>query len=143
MIIYPIKFQGSAKATPGMQVSWKTHASDTFLPCSIPPQFEGDGTHASPEDFFLLAVMNCFVATFKVYASYSKLAFDDVGVTANLIVDKNDEGKPCMRSVEMFVRLSGVANPERARMLVDKVLANGFILQSVKSELITHVSFDG
>jgi len=141
MIKYPITFQGSCDATPGISTSWETQATDTKLQCSVPVEFEGKGEFASPEDYFLMAVMNCFVATFKVYALYSKLAFKDLQLTAALTVDKNIEGKPCMKSVELLVNLTGVATPERARLLVDKVLANGFILQSIKTELTIQLTF--
>jgi organic hydroperoxide reductase OsmC/OhrA len=140
MITYPITFEGSAQATEGIQTSWETKATDTALLCSVPKEFEGSSENASPEDYFLLAVMNCFVATFKVYASYSKVSFRDLKVSAKLIVDKNEQGKPCMRKVAMDVNLSGISNPDRARLLVDKVLANGFILQSVKSELVANLT---
>jgi organic hydroperoxide reductase OsmC/OhrA len=140
MITYPITFEGSALATEGIMSSWQTKATDTHLSCSVPKEFEGSSENASPEDYFLLAVMNCFVATFKVYASYSKVAFNELKVAAKLIVDKNQDGKPCMRKVEMDVQLSGISNPARARLLVDKVLANGFILQSVKSELVANLT---
>lgn len=142
MITYPITFQGSAAATEGIKTRWSTQTPATSLQCSIPAEFEGSGDFASPEDYFLLAVMNCFVATFKVYAAYSKFSFRDLKVSGTLTVDKNDEGKPCMQEVMMHIKLTGVANTARAQTLIDKTLANGFILQSVKSKIVTSVSFE-
>ncbi len=140
MITYPITFHGKASAPEGMAASWEACASATALPCSIPKEFEGNGDFASPEDYFLMAVMNCFVATFKVYAFYSKFSFKALDISATLVVDKNSENKPGMQKVDLLVQLSGVTKPERARALVDKTMANGFILQSLKTELAATVT---
>jgi len=84
----------------------------------------------------------CFVATFKVYASYSKFIFRELRVAAVLHVDKNNEGKPCMHSVDLDVKIVGAPRRERAQLLVEKTLMNGFILQSLKTRLVTKVDFE-
>jgi organic hydroperoxide reductase OsmC/OhrA len=141
MITYPVRFTGKASAPAGMQESWATTASEQSFGCAIPEAFEGGGKAASPEDYFLLAVMNCFMATFKVYATYSKFDFTELGVDAVLLVDKSDEGRPCMHTVELDVRLTGATRRERAQLLVDKTLANGFILQSLKTRLTVSLTY--
>lgn len=142
MITYPIKFEGSALAPQGIATTWSTGASDFTFNCSVPKEFEGPGSECSPEDFFLMAAMNCFVATFKVYAHYSKFSFESLNVSAELIVDKNAEGKPCMKSVVLHALFKGAANHERAKSLVQKVMANGFILQSLKTEVSVETAFE-
>ncbi len=140
MIKYPLYFHGKSEAGPGMKTSWNTSASDREVMCSVPAQFEGDGTYQSPEDYFLLAVQNCFVATFKVYAQYSNLEFKTLSLESSLEVNPIENGKTVMKSVTLKISLSGVTNENRAKILIQKTLANGFILQSVKSEIKTEIT---
>ncbi len=140
MIQYPVQFSGKSVAASGIKTSWDTVASGHELNCSVPSEFEGDGTNPSPEDYFLLALQNCFVATFKVFAEYSKLTFTDLSVQSELEVDRNSEGKITMKSMVLNILISGVSDEKKARLLVDKTLKTGFIIQSVKTEIIPHVT---
>lgn len=140
MIQYPIQFFGQSDAGPGIQKSWSTEASGFAANCSVPKEFEGDGTFQSPEDYFLLAVQNCFIATFKVYAHYSKLTFDQLKIESELEVNKAEAGSVMMKSVSLRIVLAGITDEKKARLLVDKTLAQGFILQSVKTEIKSHVT---
>jgi organic hydroperoxide reductase OsmC/OhrA len=140
MIQYPVKFTGRSIASSGMKTSWHTMASGHELNCSVPAEFEGDGTNPSPEDYFLLAIQNCFIATFKVFAEYSKLTFHEVSIQSELEVDRNPEGKITMKSMALNIQITGVSDEKKARLLVDKTLKTGFIIQSVKTEITPHVS---
>jgi organic hydroperoxide reductase OsmC/OhrA len=140
MIQYPVQFSGKSVAVSGIKTSWDTVASGHELNCSVPAEFEGDGTNPSPEDYFLLALQNCFVATFKVFAEYSKLTFTDLSVQSELEVDRNSEGKITMKSMVLNIQISGISDEKKARLLVDKTLKTGFIIQSVKTEIIPHVT---
>lgn len=135
MIQYPLTFQGETISTSGISNAWKSKASNYELDIDIPVEFEGQGKAISPEDLYLLAIQNCFVATFKVYAQYSRLEFDQVAVTSELVVDKNEQNKPVMKKVKLNITLTNPNNENKAKVLVNKVIDNGFILQSVKSEI--------
>lgn len=137
MIQYPVTFHGNAAAGPGLLGSWSTAASEMLSTCTIPSAFEGSGEGLTPEDHFLLAVQNCFVATFKVYAHYSKVTFETLTVKATLTVDKDSMGLPCMQKVHLQIDLQGVVDSKRALILVRKTLDNGFILRSVKTQIET------
>lgn len=141
MITYPVSFFGESSTTAGMNVAWKTHASGFESTCSIPKEFEGPGSDFSPEDYYLLALKNCFVATFKVFAEYSKLSFDELNVSAELIVDRNEANRPVMKSIKLVVTLVNVSDEKKAMLLYNKTLANGLILCSVKTEIISEVHF--
>ena len=69
MIKFPMKFEAEAHATPGASTQW-TAQTDLLppIPSAIPPEFMGPGGGYSPEDLFALALLNCLIATFKVYA---------------------------------------------------------------------------
>jgi organic hydroperoxide reductase OsmC/OhrA len=135
MITYPVSFHGTSEATAGIQKEWKVSSSDFAVTCSVPREFEGSGSTFSPEDFFLLSLKNCFVATFKVYAEYSRLSFDLLKVTGELIVDKDENNKPVMKKLKLKIEISNPSDKKKADLLVKKTLENGFILQSVKTEV--------
>lgn len=141
MLSYPITFNGSASATSGMKTSWEVEASGFSEQCCVPAEFEGQGGTFSPEDFFLLALENCFVATFKVYAEYSKLNYQALNLKSQLIVDKDESGKPMMSAVHFDIELTGVSDEKRATLLVNKTLDSGFILRSVKTKITHHFRF--
>ena len=101
---------------------------------AIPPEFQGPGTGLSPEDLYAMALQNCFVATFKVFAEKSKFNFEKISVQAVLDVDRNAEGKPFMARIKLRVSLSGVAQEATAQRLLEKVSQNCMILNSVLSE---------
>lgn len=135
MISYPISFYGESMTKPGIESPWLTRASGFEGTCSIPTSFEGPGTDLSPEDYFLLAIKNCFVATFKVYAAYSSLSYRQLHVTAELVVDKNDLGRPVMSSVRLNVELYHPSDLKKAQKIFDKAMASGPILCSVKTQI--------
>ena len=141
MISYPISFHGASRASSGIQNEWKVTSSGLDTTCSVPKEFEGSGGAFSPEDFFLLSLQNCFVATFKVYAEYSRLSFDQLNVTGELIVDKNDNLKPVMKACKLIIELYNPSDKKKSDLLIKKTLENGFILQSVKTEIITQTIY--
>jgi organic hydroperoxide reductase OsmC/OhrA len=143
MVNFPVAFIGQSQATSGIKTAWMTSASEGESACCIPPEFEGQGGNFSPEDFFLLALQNCFVATFKVYAEYSKLSFTNLQVKGELIVDKNDDGKPVMKDFNLMIEIDEVQDQKKALLLIKKTLSNGFILQSVKTNVVSHILING
>ena len=79
--------------------------------------------------------MNCFDGTFKVYARMSKVAFSDLTVRGRLDLGKNEHGKTFMKKFQLYIQVHGVDRVDRAHTLVEKVLKDGFILNSIKSEI--------
>jgi organic hydroperoxide reductase OsmC/OhrA len=135
MIQYPILFKTNSESTPGLDQTWKVQSSDIQLTCAIPPEFEGGGGGLSPEDLFAQALTNCFIATFKVYAHHSRLEFKKVEAHAQLSVDLGDKGKPVMKSLRLEANIIGANNPAKAKTLAERAFQQGFILNSVKTEL--------
>lgn len=141
MISYPLSFYGSSDAQSGIQTEWEVVASDLTTKCAVPKEFEGPGNAFSPEDFFLLSLQNCFIATFKVFAEYSKLSFDNLNLSSELIVDKNENQKPVMKQLKLKIELVSPSDKKKADLLIKKTLENGFILQSVKTEILAEVIY--
>ena len=138
MIQYPLKFRFTAQGTSGIQQVWSTNTQDaSSMTCAIPPEFDGPGGGYSPEDFFGLAVMNCFVATFKVIAERSKLSFLEVKAQAELIVDRDAQGAPWMSAmnVQINLRLQPGQEHSRARHLLEKTAASCLVARSIKTDV--------
>lgn len=143
MIHYPLQFQFSSQATSGISQPWE--ASSPFedsSPCAIPPEFEGPGHGFSPEDFFGLAVINCFIATFKVIAERSKLEFSNIQARGTLVVDRDDQGVPWMKSMDIGItlQLGSLEARERALRLLEKTASSCLVARSIKTEV--HFNYD-
>ncbi len=134
MIQYPLTFDVHAKSSSGIQTTWTAQAMDYKVPVAIPPEFQGPGGGMSPEDLYALALTNCFIATFKVFAEKSRLSFNDVGVKARLEVDRNEKGHPWMARVHLKVHLTGVQQQEAAQRILDKTAQGCMILNSVNTQ---------
>ncbi|MBY0383956.1 OsmC family protein [bacterium] len=141
-IQYPMTFKAQSKAAPGMDTSWRVKSSENEMVCAIPPEFEGAGGGLSPEDLFAQALTNCFVATFKVYAQHSRLSFTEVRVQSDLIVDLDENKKPVMKKLVLNAMIVGAENPQKAQMLATRAMKQGFILNSVKTEIEFNISVD-
>lgn len=138
MKTYPMKFNVSAETTAGIASTWTGRAESTSeeVRVSIPPEFDGPGGGFSPEDLYALALENCFIATFKVFAEKSKLTYDKLSVNAELWVDRNEKGVPWMAKIELKVKLSGVSQNENAQRLLTKTSQSCMILNSVNTEKV-------
>ncbi len=133
---YPMKFLTSAEGPHGIQTSWTTRANsfEHDIPMSIPPEFDGPGMGLSPEDLYAMALQNCFIATFKVFAEKSKLSFQDIFVSSALEVDRDEKGRPWMARIHFKVKLTGVLQKDNARRILDRASQNCMILNSVLTE---------
>lgn len=133
MISYPMVFPVSAESKSGIESLWSSSAGPHSIEMAIPPEFQGKGGGFSPEDLYAMALSNCFIATFKVLAERSRLAFASVSVESKLIVDRGEGGKPWMARLEMDVKLTG-AEGEKALQLLKRTSESCMILNSVKTE---------
>ena len=142
MIKYPISFFAEAEAKSGIQSLWNVESQNISSHCAIPPEFEGPGGAISPEDLFAQALTNCFVATFKVYAEKSKVNFSNVKVNTELVADIGEDKKPVMKKCVLHVAISGCDNVARTKLLAEKAFQSGFIINSVKTEMVLDLSVD-
>jgi len=133
MIQYPMSFPVSASSSSGIQKRWTSEAQLQKLTLAIPPEFEGPGEGLSPEDLYALALQNCFIATFKVFAEKSRLSFEAINTEAVLQVDRDENGKPWMARFHLKVKLLGVEQKESAQRLLEKTSQGCMILNSVKT----------
>ena len=99
MVEYPMKFSVQSKSDGNISSPWSVSASGYSTTCNIPPDFSGSGGTFSPEDFFILALANCFVGTFKVYAKASRVEYDSIRVEAEMILDKVDASQAIAKCI--------------------------------------------
>lgn len=134
-----MRFDVLSEANTGIQSTWKTgpiheNQAPVWMSGAIPPEFEGPGGGYSPEDFYALALANCFIATFKVIAEKSKLVYSQIKAQGQLTVDRDEKGVPWMKSFSLQVVLIGATDPERALRLLEKSSQSCMVLNSVKTE---------
>ncbi len=139
----PLQFDCKTSASGDFSKNWNSQAPTESVNVAIPPEFGGHGGGFSPEDLFQMALCNCFLATFKVYAQNSKLTFEKIEIESHLIVDKDGKTlQPVMKSFSAKVKIYGANNVDRAKLLAEKAISSGFILNSVKTERIFEVSVE-
>ena len=135
MIRYPQTYTAQSHSNAGIQERWTSQAGEMpALTCAIPPEFEGPGQGTSPEDLYALALLNCFVATFKVFAEKSRVAFGSLNVTGTLTVDRDEKGVPWMAAFHLHAQVAGAEDAVRVRSLLEKTSRSCMILNSVKTE---------
>ena len=140
MIQYPIEFIAATKAAGGIKTNWSTTSSEGETAVAIPPSFQGPGGGHSPEDLFNYALVNCFVATFKVYAENSRLTFEGVSVASRLVVDLDEKRRPVMKEFFLQAKIKNPSSSDKAMLLAKKAADSGFILNSVKTQC--HFDFE-
>ena len=134
---YPMNFTATADATEGINSSWKAQTADEReLICSVPKEFEGPNTGLSPEDLYLQALLNCYIATLKVIAQNSKLSFASIAANGTLTLDQDSTGEAAwMRSATLKFSVLGADNPDRFRRVMERVSKQCMVLNSVKTNL--------
>lgn len=132
---FPLHFNAEAQAEFGISTHWD--CSSEKLPkikCSIPAEFSGPGGGYSPEDLFGHALINCLIATFKVYTEKSGLSFSNLKVKADIKMDIDPStNKMAITEIHTDINIQGASNPEKIRAVLDKSIADCAISNSIKS----------
>ncbi len=132
----PLTFHVQADTENGIQRDWTLKSGQFSTTCSIPTEFEGPGTAASPEDFFAQALTSCFIGTFKVYAAKSNIQFERLETAASIDMDMDEGTKQVVvKNFKLVATVTKPSNAERATMLANRAFKSGFILNSVKCKL--------
>ena len=139
MIRYPQDYEAISRSSAGMDSKWSSQAQGTSSPATdlvvaIPPEFEGPGGGHSPEDFYALALLNCYVATFKVFAAKSRIDFREIEARGVLTVDRDEKGAPWMARFKLAATVHGASDADRVLALLEKTSRSCMILNSVRTE---------
>ena len=100
-----INFSVSSTSPAGIKTLWEAKYADTSkrapLKMAIPHCFGGPGSEASPEDLYLLSLLNCLIATFKVFAEKSKLGYERLDGFANLNLIQKSSGVSYFKNISI------------------------------------------
>jgi uncharacterized OsmC-like protein len=131
---FPINFKVSAKAKKGISSYWNSKSDETSdeINCCIPKEFGGPGKAYSPEDFFALAVLNCIIATFVVYAEHANLSFNEFDSDAVAIMEKHSDNYLFISHLKIRINITESSNKEKIKALLDKAIKDCAISNSVK-----------
>lgn len=142
MVKFPIKFEVAASSSPGIGSRWEGSAGRLSpIVSAIPPEFMGPGDGYSPEDLFALALLNCLIATFKVYAEKSGLAFEEIKGRVSLTVDKiPGESGFAMTEADVSFDIRGVSDKARAKKMLDQAIKDCAISNSIKTGKTFHIN---
>lgn len=142
MIKFPMKFEARAASVAGVNSQWTGEAERLPpIPCAIPPEFMGPGGGYSPEDLFALSLLNCLIATFKVYAEKAGFHFQEISARILLTVDRipNETGF-AMTQADVFLDISGAEDREKAKKLLDGAIKDCAISNSIKTGKTFHIN---
>lgn len=130
-------FSATTEASSGIDSAWNAKTGEQrSLLMSIPSQFGGPDSGLSPEDLFISALANCYIATLKVIAANSKMTFDSITGTAELTLDRDDAAAaPWMKWADLKFVVTGVSNQERFLRMMERVSKQCMIINSVKTEV--------
>lgn len=131
----PMQFPAEARSEFGIEKDWAGRASvgAPDLKFGVPKEFGGPGTGLSPEDLFVSALVNCYIATFKVIAQNSKIQFARIEGSGVLTLDKDSGGETWFTSALLKFNVSGAANVERTQRLMERVSKQCMVINSVKT----------
>lgn len=135
MIKYPMHFEGHVKSTKGMETPLQADAEG--LPpinCAIPKEFAGPGGGYSPEDLYILSVLSCLIATFKVFAQKAGLEFGEISAKGTLMIDRNEQGIPELKKLDTEFTLTGVQDQEKAKTILAESEKYCLVSNAIKTE---------
>jgi len=138
-----MKFEVEAKAKPGLSSQWIANSHDLPpIPSAIPPEFMGPGGGYSPEDLFAISLLNCLIATFKVYCEKGNVGFQEIKGKVDLTLDKlSGQSGFAMTQADIFLDISGASDQEKARKLLDGAIKDCAVSNSIKTGKTFHINF--
>lgn len=142
MAKFPLHFSVSADSKSGIRTIWTCHSGNLpKIACSIPPEFggQGDGGY-SPEDFFAISVLNCLIATFKVYTEMAKVQYSEISGIAKATLNKHPSDSVLWISdLEITLEVKGSSDKDKAKSLLDKSIQDCAVSNSIKSGKSFHL----
>ncbi len=138
-----MKFEVQASSHFGIGCKWS--AQTEHLPpieCAIPPEFEGPGGGYSPEELFAIALLNCLIATFKVFSEKAKESFQEIHTRAILTMDRVPENSGfAITQAEIFFDIKSPSDEQKIRKLLEKAIKECAISNSIKTGKTFHINF--
>ncbi len=142
MIKFPMVFDVQASATAGIDASWTAQVGSLSpISCAIPTEFMGPGGGYSPEDLFSLSLLNCLIATFKVYCEKSKVTFQEIRGKVRLTVDQlPGQNGFAMTQADISFDVTGASDPEKTKKLLNAAIKDCAVSNSIKTGKTFHIN---
>jgi uncharacterized OsmC-like protein len=142
MVTFPMKFEVQAASVPGANSKWTAQADGLSpIECAIPLEFMGPGGGYSPEDLFSISLLNCLIATFKVYCEKSKVSFHEIRGKVVLTVDRiAGQSGFAMTQADVFFDVTGASDPDRVRKMLDGAIKDCAVSNSIKTGKTFHIN---
>ena len=137
-----MKFEVQATSIPGVGSNWTGQAGELApIASAIPPEFMGPGGGYSPEDLFALSLLNCLIATFKVYSEKGGCSYQEIRGKVSLTVDKiSGSSSFAMTQADVFLDILGASDPEKLRKLLDLAIKDCAVSNSIKTGKTFHIN---
>ncbi len=141
MVTFPLHFSVQAEGKSGIATLWT--ARSAHLPpisCGIPPDFGGTGQCYSPDYLFAISILNCLIATFKVYCEKSNASFSEIKGKAVVSMNKHPSEKNFwMSDIDFTLEVTGASHIEKVKTLLDRAVQDCAVSNSVKSAKTFHL----
>ncbi|HTQ11005.1 MAG TPA: OsmC family protein [Fimbriimonadaceae bacterium] len=115
---YPVTVQWTG-GRDGKGTFTAKHSGST-LPIAVPPEFQGVGGGASPEELLTSAIVSCYTLTFGIIAANRKIPVQDVQVEA---VGQVEQNGPSFKYIAITLRpkitLAADATDEQMKLAED------------------------
>jgi len=132
MVEYNEDYESSAIADDTSD-GWKTSSRGEY-DVGITPEFDGEFEGPAPENFYVIALTNCYIATFKKMASNSGLSFDNITADGTLRLRPSD-GTTVVDSFELNVELTVSEKTNKTGIILERTSEYCFILKSVSFDI--------
>lgn len=142
MVQFPLHFEIEATAKEGIGQTWETKIKDSPpVKATIPVEFGGPGDGYSPEDFFAMGVLNCIIATFKVYCEKGSLHFENLTSSAKATMGKHPtEHCLCITEIEISINVEGSSDADKVKKTLEHSIKECAISNSITSGKTFHLN---
>lgn len=120
------------------QETWQTKIRNHNLHVGVPKEFGGTTNDLSPEDLFLAAVTNCFIATFKVICEKNEYDYSQIKIDSELVVDKNERKRLSFTKVNLDIYIKN-ADESRLEKIIKLTKNNCLVHNSIKTEIDVNI----
>lgn len=133
---YPLSFKATSTAASGIQNNWESQALNfPKVVCAIPKEFAGPSTGYSPEDLMIMAVINCFIATFKVFSEKAQLNFDKIESEGSIVIDRLNTGFVGVSNLNLEFIVTNPSDRSKAEVILNETKKNCLMANALKAEV--------
>ena len=133
MEAFPHEYQVTASAANDGDITLTAEGLEP-ISSAAPTQFGGPGDRWSPEDLLVASVADCFILTFRAYASHNGLEWTSLGCSTTGTLDRV-ERKTCFTAftINATLQVPEGTDTDKAQKLLEKSEENCLVTNSLNS----------